>query len=62
MIMTKRGWPAYKDRILLNLYEQQIPLEEIAEELGMTPDDINQRLRELDRRPLLHRFSSLEDK
>lgn len=50
-----RGWSNGQDRLLIALYEQGIGLEEMANELGIPDEEVNQRLRELDRRPRVPR-------
>lgn len=47
----KRTWSAERDRTLVRLYDFGFGLEEMADELGIDAETVNQRLRELDRRP-----------
>lgn len=47
-----RNWPAAMDRRLLKLYAEGAGLHEMAAELAAAPEEVNQRLRELARRPV----------
>lgn len=49
--MPRPGWSGKADQMLIRMYEYGFGLEEMAAELGVSPEEVNQRLRELDRRP-----------
>lgn len=50
--MRRRSkWSGERDQALIRLYEYGVGLEEMADELGIDPQSVNQRLRELDRQP-----------
>lgn len=49
--MPRPGWSGKRDQALIRMYEMGIGLTEMADELGVSVQEVNQRLRELDRRP-----------
>lgn len=49
--MPRQGWSGKRDQTLVRMYELGLGLTEMAKELGVSMEEVNQRLRELDRRP-----------